>query len=297
VELHAATLNNGGSHVGKDGEEGEKAEGLADTHLHGTGDDEVDGAEEETLGSSTIRRQPTDDLEGDSNHTKNPSPGPESANPFTMDRLHACIQTFHRLSKGELEAAGLLLSEIAQYPLPPRVVKRILNHETTSPATVAQGSLAMSHLTKAILDSAEIITPQWYIEPLERHSRRLEHVINTMDLVGPRLREWHEDTEGRIEMVGLLLAQLAPEPDKGSLLPTGMIRMLLRIEKEEKTCSWAQLSSCLSRSMDIQDSAASIIQILDETAHPATQGGLRLDRPLEMEILQSRTEYVVQERG
>jgi len=233
----------------------------------------------ETPGSDSgaKRRKSIDDLRGEYGSTRNP--GPESVNPFTLDRLHTCVETFHRLSKGDLEAAGLLLSEIVQFPLPPRVVRRILNLEEDLTAPLAQGTFTVSHLSKAIIDSAEIINPQWYIEPLKRHARRLEHMTDVMDQVGPRLRKWYEDTGGGVEAVGLLLAKLALELDKRSPLPMGMTQMLLRIEKGEKTCSWTPLASCFSRYIDIYDSAASIAQILDETTHPVDQDRLEDPQP------------------
>ena len=55
--------------------------------------------------------------------TESRSPDPEEANPFTLARLQKSIAKFQRLCEGSLEHAGLLLSEIAQYPLPPKVVK------------------------------------------------------------------------------------------------------------------------------------------------------------------------------
>ena len=52
-------------------------------------------------------------------------PDSGEANPFNIGRLQTNIQNFHRLNKGNMEYAGLLFSEIAQYLLPPRVVRRI----------------------------------------------------------------------------------------------------------------------------------------------------------------------------
>ena len=49
-----------------------------------------------------------------------------AVNPFTLERLQTSSANFHRLSEGNMEYAGLLLSESAQYPLPPGVVRRIL---------------------------------------------------------------------------------------------------------------------------------------------------------------------------
>ena len=55
--------------------------------------------------------------------TESRSPDPEEANPFTLAKLQKSIAKFQRLCEGSLEHAGLLLSKIAQYPLPPKVVK------------------------------------------------------------------------------------------------------------------------------------------------------------------------------
>jgi len=55
------------------------------------------------------------------------APDPGEANPFTLVRLKTSTENSKRLSLGKLEHVGLLLSEIAQYPLLPKVVKRILS--------------------------------------------------------------------------------------------------------------------------------------------------------------------------
>jgi len=224
------------------------------------------GVETPGTDSDAEGRKSTDGLRGE--HGKSRTLGPEGASPFTLDRLHTSVGECQRLSKGDLEAAGLLQSEIAQFPLPLTAVRRILNLEEDATAPLAQETFMVSHLSKAIIDSAENITLQRYLgESLQRHARRLEHVTDIMDQVGPRLRRWHEDTKGGVDVVGLLLAKLAPKPIKGSPLPMGLTQMLLRIERGTKTCSWSQLASCLSRSLDIYDSASSIAQILEETTN------------------------------
>jgi len=42
-----------------------------------------------------------------------------------------------------------------------------------------------SQLSTAILDSDDNIILQWYIEPLERHIQRLQHVATVIDGIGP----------------------------------------------------------------------------------------------------------------
>jgi len=81
----------------------------------------------------------------------------------------------------------------------------------------------------AIMDSAKNITPQWYIETLERYAQQLRHVADVMNHIRPNLRDWHENTEGEVTAVGLPLAALAPETDKGNPLLNVMTKMLLRI--------------------------------------------------------------------
>jgi len=71
-------------------------------------------------------------------------------------------------------------------------------------------------LSTAILDSDDNITPQWYIESLEKHVQRLQHVSDVMNSIGPKLRTWHESTEGEVTTAGLFLEELAPEPDRGN---------------------------------------------------------------------------------
>ena len=119
-------------------------------------------------------------------------------------------------------------------------------------------------------------------------------MTDTMDQAGLRWRKWQEDTKGEVEAVGLLLAKLAPEPDKENPLPMDMTLMLLRIEKGTRTCAWSQLASCLSRSLDIHDSASSITQILEEITNPEDQDGS--DDPLLLHTDTMDTDPPVPER-
>jgi hypothetical protein len=125
----------------------------------------------------------------------------------------------------------------------------------------------------ANIDSAENVTPQWYIEPLGRHVQRFRHVADVMNHIGPILGDWHESTEGEVTAVVLLLAELASEPDRENTLPNGMTPMLLRIEKGALKCSWSQLTVCLTRSLDAHDTTASIYRILEELSKPMNQAG------------------------
>jgi len=92
------------------------------------------------------------------------SPDPVETNSFTQTRLQAGIANFHSLCEGSLEQVGLLLSEIAQYPLPPTVVKIILGFKNDADAQLFPELFTTSQLSTAILDSDDNITPQWYIE-------------------------------------------------------------------------------------------------------------------------------------
>jgi len=132
-----------------------------------------------TRGKEPEGRQPLDDPPETA--TETPSPDPEETNPFTQTRLQAGITNFHSLCEGSLEQAGLLLSEIAQYPLPPTVVKIILGFENDADAQLFPGLFTTSQLSTAILYSDDNIAPLWYIEPLERHIQRLQHATTVMN--------------------------------------------------------------------------------------------------------------------
>jgi len=130
-----------------------------------------------------------------------------------------------------LEHVELLESKIAQYPLPPKVVKRIFGFEDGTETQLTPETFTTSQLSTAILDSDDSITPQWYIEPLKRQIQQLQHVADVMNNIGYKLRTWHESTEEEVTTAGLFLAKLAPELDRGNPLPTGMTQLLLRTEK------------------------------------------------------------------
>jgi len=65
------------------------------------------------------------------------------------------------------------------------VVKRILGFENDTETQLFPELFTTSQLSTAILDSDDNITPQWYIQPLERHIQRLQHVAIVMDGMGP----------------------------------------------------------------------------------------------------------------
>jgi len=163
--------------------------------------------------------------------TESRSPDPEEANPFTLARLQMSIANFQRLSAGNLEHAGLLLNEIAQYPEQPKDMQRIPGFENHTETQLLPELFTTSQLSTAILDSDDNINPQWYIEPIERHIQRLQHVDAVMDGIGPKLKTWYESTDGEVALAGLFLTKLAPELDRGKPLQNGMTQLLVRTGK------------------------------------------------------------------
>jgi len=204
---------------------------------------------------------------------------PEEVNPFTLIRLQTSIANFQSLCEGSLEHVGLLESEIAQYPLPPKVVKKILGFEDDTETQLFSELFTTSQLSTAILDSDDNIIPQWCIEPLERHIQRLQHVATVMNDIGPKLKTWYESTDGEMASAGLLLTELAPELDRGKPLPNGTTQLLLRAEKGAQKYSWPQLTTCLARSLDVQDTTASISRILEELLPPTDQAETGISPP------------------
>jgi len=224
---------------------------------------------ESTRGKELEGLQPPDDPPERTAETR--SPDPEEPNPFTLIRLQTSIANLQSQCEGSLEHVGLLLSEIAQYPLPPTVavVKKILGFENDTETQLFPELFTTSQLSTAILDSDDNITPQWYIEPLERHVQ-LQHATTVMNDIGPKLKTWYESTDGVMESAGLLLAELAPEPDRGNPFPNGMAQLLLRTEKGAQKFQNTH-GPCLARSLDVQDTTASISQISEELLPPTDQ--------------------------
>jgi len=172
-----------------------------------------------------------------------------------------------------------LLSKFAQYPLPPKVVRRILGFVDGTEIQLTPETFTTFQLSTAIMDSADNITPQWYIEPIERHIQRLWHVADVMNRIGPNLRAWYESTEGEVAAAGLLVAELAPEPDRGNPLPNGITQLLLQIEKGVLKYSWPQLTACLGRSLDVHDTISCISRISEELSPSTTHAGVDIPLP------------------
>ena len=100
-----------------------------------------------------------------------------------------------------------------------------------------------------------------------------------MNDIEPTLKTWYESTDGGTALTGLLLAELAPEPDRGKPFPNGMIQLLLRTEKGAQNYSWSQLTACLARSLDVQDTTASVSQIFEELLPPTDQSEMGTPSP------------------
>jgi len=92
---------------------------------------------------------------------------------------------------------------VTQYLLSPIVVKRILGFENDTDIQLIPGLFTASQLSTAILDSDDNISPQWYIEPLERHIQRLQHVTIVMNDIGHKLKTWYGSTDGEMASAGL----------------------------------------------------------------------------------------------
>jgi hypothetical protein len=92
-----------------------------------------------------------------------------------------------------------------------------------------------------------------------------------MNDIEPKLKTWYESTDGGTASAGLLLAELAPEPDRAKPFPNGMIQLLLRTDKGAQNYPWSQLTACLARSLNVQDTTASVSQILEELLPPTDQ--------------------------
>jgi len=100
-----------------------------------------------------------------------------------------------------------------------------------------------------------------------------------MNDIEPKLKTWYESTGGGTASAGLLLAELAPKPDRGKPFPNGMTQLLQRTEKGAQNYSWSQPTACLARSLDIQDTTASISQIVEELLPPTDQSEMGTPSP------------------
>jgi len=101
---------------------------------------------------------------------KGNTPDSAEVNPFTLERLQTStvlVQAlnFHRLNEESLECTGLLLSEIAQYPVPPTIARRILDLADGMETQPAQETFIAFQLSMAIMDSAETLPPRSTLNP------------------------------------------------------------------------------------------------------------------------------------
>jgi len=75
------------------------------------------------------------------------------------------------------------------------------------------------------------------------------------------------------------LSWLQSRTDRAKPFPNGMIQLLVRTDKGAQNYSWSQLRACLARSLNVQDTTASVFQILEELLPPTDQSEMGTSSP------------------
>mmetsp|Transcript_7518 Transcript_7518/g.22842 ORF Transcript_7518/g.22842 Transcript_7518/m.22842 type:complete len:200 (+) Transcript_7518:21-620(+) len=177
-----------------------------------------------------------------------------------VSELRGEIQQFYQLSKGSIEAVGLLFSELAKQPLPPNIICDLLGmdkaavkaaFESGKPPTATEEQFI--NAIKQSVDAEDTVDS--YRPVLQSHIKRFENAEQVMSALSGQLTEFHTKVGGDVSKIAGLFSDLTPETQKGQPLPPGLINALLRIDPKATTCSVECFLSCFRRNLDTADTA------------------------------------------
>uniref|UniRef100_A0A6U5AR90 Uncharacterized protein n=2 Tax=Hemiselmis andersenii TaxID=464988 RepID=A0A6U5AR90_HEMAN len=185
-----------------------------------------------------------------------------------VGELRGDIIKFYELSKGSIEAIGLLFSEMAKQPLPPQVICQILGlDEETVKAAFEAGNppvATQEQLIDAVQKSVDLEdTVDMYKPIFSRHIKRFQNAEEVMRELGPQMTEFHKKVGGNVDSIAAFFLDLAPEASRAQGMPPGMINALLRIDPSAKTCQAEDFLGCFERNLDLSDTVAVIRPVLD----------------------------------
>mmetsp|Transcript_30372 Transcript_30372/g.47580 ORF Transcript_30372/g.47580 Transcript_30372/m.47580 type:complete len:201 (+) Transcript_30372:110-712(+) len=177
------------------------------------------------------------------------------------------ITKFHEQSGGQIEAIGLLFSEMARQPIPPQVICQLLGMDEASVKQAFEAgnppSATLEQLNDAVMKCVDPgDTVDMYKPIFERHIMRFENQKKVMKELGGALSEFHGKIGGDVSKIEKFFSDLAPEPQRGQPMPEGMINALLRISPDEKKCQMEDFLGCFERNLDLSDTVEIIQPVL-----------------------------------
>ena len=196
---------------------------------------------------------------------------PDTAQDSDADAdLRQALVQFLAHSRGDVEALGLLLSDIARQPLPMQIVRQALaQHGETGAHEPGSEPLLVTEplLWKLMTRLADDGDPPGALQSIiQRHTRRLEYQETVSQSLDTDLLRFHTRFGGHMDSVNALLADLMPSPHTGKDLPAGMAHALLRIGPATTTCDWPSFRRCIHRYIEPSKTSPELLSIIRKHA-------------------------------
>jgi len=171
-----------------------------------------------------------------------------------MTKLYPLIVDLHTASLGNILTLLQVISDLMRHPVPPQVARRILRPQDDRFNLPGLHTITTAELVSAIESFMMACdTAQMYADVILRHTTRLRTADtiegNMLDLI----LDFHIFVEGDLTKIALLLADLAPLPHTGDVLPKEMTRSLLQCYSGT-VCSFPNILRCLKRFIYEHDS-------------------------------------------
>ena len=156
----------------------------------------------------------------------------------------------------------LVISDLMRHPVPPQVARRILRPQDDRYSLPDLDTITSVELVPAIESSmTECDTAQMYADVILRHTIRLRTADTIVGNMSDLILDFHIFVEGDLTKIRLLLADLAPLPHTGDVLPMEMTRSLLQCYSGT-VCSFPNILRCLKRFIYEHDSEKRLTSVI-----------------------------------
>jgi len=155
-----------------------------------------------------------------------------------------------------------------RHPVPPQVARRILRPQDDRFSLPGLDTVTSVELVSAIESSMMACdTAQMYADVILRHTTRLRTADTIVGNMSDLILDFHIFVGGDLTKIRLLLADLAPLPHTGDVLPTEMTRSLLQCYSGT-VCSFPSILRCLKRFICEHDSEERLTSVIASHFYP-----------------------------
>ena len=179
-----------------------------------------------------------------------------------MIKLYPLIADLHTASLWNILILAPIISDLMRNPVSPQVARRILRPHHNHFSLPGSDTITLAEFASAIESSMMACdTVQMYADVILRHTTRLCTADTIVGNMSDLIPDFHIFVGGDLMKIRLLLADLAPLPHTGELLPMEMTRSLLQCYSG-KVCSFPSILRCLQRFMCEHDSEERLTSVI-----------------------------------